>query len=168
MAILRGKQLSTQLSGSYIISGSTQNLVGTTTIEGTTTVSGSLTLKGPSVDLNIRQNDDTNLARLISTTNGTSQIVLIDNYYHSAQSTIDLNSSNTNAFKINSGSLNVLNFDRDNPNLYIGGTVSSSYAGTGSFGAVNTTGNIESSGRIYESGTSVIDHATAMAIVFGG
>ena len=62
MAILRGKQLSTQLSGSYIISGSTQNLIGTTTIEGATTVSGSLTLKGSSVDLNIRQNDNTNLS----------------------------------------------------------------------------------------------------------
>ena len=30
------------------------------------------------------------------------------------------------------------------------------------------TGEINSSGRIYEAGSSVIDHATAMAIVFGG
>ena len=33
----------------------------------------------------------------------------------------------------------------------------------------NITGSdIYSSGRIYEAGSSVIDHATAMAIVFGG
>ena len=32
----------------------------------------------------------------------------------------------------------------------------------------STTGDIYSNGRIYESGTSVVDHATAMAIVFGG
>ena len=31
-----------------------------------------------------------------------------------------------------------------------------------------STGNINVSGRIYEQGTSVVDHATAMAIVFGG
>ena len=42
------------------------------------------------------------------------------------------------------------------------GTVSGSSASTGSFG------RIDASARIFESGTSVIDHATAMAIVFGG
>ena len=55
MAILKSKQLSTRLSGSYVISGSSQNLIGQTTITGLTTVSGSLNIKGPSVDLNIRQ-----------------------------------------------------------------------------------------------------------------
>ena len=48
------------------------------------------------------------------------------------------------------------------------GTVSGSATSTGSFGRVETAGNINTVGRIYESGTSVIDHATAMAIVFGG
>ena len=42
------------------------------------------------------------------------------------------------------------------------GNVSGSSTSTGSFG------RIDASARIYESGTSVIDHATAMAIVFGG
>ena len=42
------------------------------------------------------------------------------------------------------------------------GTVSGSSSSTGSFG------RIDASARIFESGTSVIDHATAMAIVFGG
>ena len=63
MAILKSKQLSTRLSGSYVISGSTQNFIGQTTIEGQTTISGSTILKGPSVDLNIRQNYNKNLVR---------------------------------------------------------------------------------------------------------
>ena len=72
MAILKSKQLNPNLTGSFVLSGSNQSLIGTTTIEGTTTVSGSLTLKGPSVDLNIRQNDNTNIVRLLTTTGGTS------------------------------------------------------------------------------------------------
>ena len=47
----------------------------------------------------------------------------------------------------------------DFSNLHL---VSGSSVSTGSFGEINA------SGRIFEQGTSVIDHATAMAIVFGG
>ena len=43
--ILKSKQLNPNLTGSFVLSGSNQSLIGTTTIEGTTTVSGSLTLK---------------------------------------------------------------------------------------------------------------------------
>ena len=50
--------------------------------------------------------------------------------------------------------------------LTVEGSVSAS--ATGSFGRIETTGDINTSGRIYEAGSSVIDHATAMAIVFGG
>ena len=46
--------------------------------------------------------------------------------------------------------------------------VFSSATSTGSFGTLETSGQINASGRIFENGTSVIDHATAMAIVFGG
>ena len=53
-------------------------------------------------------------------------------------------------------------------NLEVAGNISGSATSTGSFGRVETAGNINTVGRIYESGTSVIDHATAMAIVFGG
>ena len=35
-------------------------------------------------------------------------------------------------------------------------------------GSLNVSSSIHSSGRIFEAGSSVIDHATAMAIVFGG
>ena len=48
------------------------------------------------------------------------------------------------------------------------GDISGSSTSTGSFGTLETSGEINASGRIYEAGSSVIDHATAMAIVFGG
>ena len=47
-------------------------------------------------------------------------------------------------------------------------TISGSSASTGSFGRIKAAGDIQSDGRIFEQDTSVIDHATAMAIVFGG
>ena len=70
------------------------------------------------------------------------------------------------------------------------GSISGSLTSTGSFGSlsipgkitagslsvtnitasanISASGDILSDGRIFEKGTSVIDHATAMAIVFGG
>ena len=70
------------------------------------------------------------------------------------------------------------------------GSISGSATSTGSFGTlsipgkitagslsvtnitasadISASGNIHSDGRIFEKGTSVIDHATAMSIVFGG
>ncbi len=53
----------------------------------------------------------------------------------------------------------------DFTNLHL---VSGSSVSTASFGRLDTKGHISASGRIFEQGTSVIDHATAMAIVFGG
>ena len=207
MAILKGKQISTRLSGSYIISGSTQSFIGTSQFSGSVETSGSLTLRGASVDLNLRADDNTTIAKLLTTSAGNSQLILYDNDNFSAQSTINLNSSNTDAFQINSGSLNVLNFDRDNVKLFVAGDISGSSASTGSFGHLQVFGNVTASGvvkadafessaggdtisfgdnlsvtghitasgninttagRVFEQGTSVIDHATAMAIVFGG
>ena len=112
LEILKSKQLSTRLSGSYVISGSTQNLIGQTTIEGQTTISGSAILKGPSVDLNIRQNDNTNLVRLLTTTGGTSALQLYDNFNHgSVLKTVEINTSDQNALIISSGSATILNLD---------------------------------------------------------
>ena len=59
---------------------------------------------------------------------------------------------------------NVLNHDL----ILKKGNVSGSATSTGSFGTLETSGVINATGRIFENGTSVIDHATAMAIVFGG
>ena len=162
MAVLKSKQLNPNLTGSYVLSGSSQTLYGTTTIHGTTTVSGSLTLKGSSVDLNIRQDDNTTLIKLETDSGGSSAVLLYDNQYHSGGNTVDINSADTTALVIKSGSSTVFTVDRDN--VKISGSLSS----TGSFGTLETAGEINASGRIFESGTSVIDHATAMAIVFGG
>jgi len=196
MAILKSKQLNPNLTGSFVLSGSSQTLHGTTTIHGTTTVSGSLTLKGTSVDLNIRQDDNTNIARLLTSTGGEGSLKLFDNANHgSALETININSSDQEALIIKSGSSTIFTVDRDNKLISGSSTSTGSFAhilesgnrlstflgaagtetmfsgssvSTGSFGRVETAGDIASSGRIYESGTSVIDHATAMAIVFGG
>ena len=53
----------------------------------------------PSVDLNIRQNDNTNIVRLLTTTGGTSGLQLYDNFYHTDLKTVDLNSSDQNAYQ---------------------------------------------------------------------
>jgi cytoskeletal protein CcmA (bactofilin family) len=53
-------------------------------------------------------------------------------------------------------------------NLKVAGNISGSVSTTGSFGRIDTAGSIYANGRIYEAETSVVDHATAMAIVFGG
>jgi len=162
MAILKSKQLSTQLTGSYVLSGSQQTFIGTTQITGSVETAGDITLKGSSVDLNIRSTDNVNLVRLLTTTGQSSGLQLIDNQYHTSQNTVDLNSSSTDALRIRSGSSTVFTVDRDNLKI------SGSYSSTGSFGRAETAGDIAASGRIFEQGTSVIDHATAMAIVFGG
>ena len=48
-----------------------------------------------------------------------------------------------------------------NDNLNITGNITAS-------NNISASGDIRADGRIFEKGTSVIDHATAMAIVFGG
>ena len=157
MAILKSKQLNPNLTGSFVLSGSTQNLIGTTTIFGDTTISGSVqNLKGSSADFRIRQDDDTTLVKLETDSGGSSALLLYDNKYHSGGNTVDINSADSTALVIKSGSSTIFTVDRDNS------LISGSSITTGSFGRVET------SGRIYEQGTSVIDHATAMSIVFGG
>ena len=157
MAILKSKQLNPNLTGSFVLSGSSQTLRGTTTIFGNTTISGSIqNLKGSSADFRIRQDDDTTLVKLETDPGGSSALLLYDNKYHGGGSTVDINSADSTALVIKSGSSTIFTVDRDNS------LISGSSITTGSFGRVET------SGRIFEQGTSVIDHATAMAIVFGG
>jgi len=55
-----------------------------------------------------------------------------------------------------------------NGTLTLGGNISGSSISSASFGRIDTMGDIHTTGRIFEQGTSVVDHATAMAIVFGG
>ena len=60
MAILKSKQLSTQLTGSYVLSGSQQTFIGTTQDTGSVEEGGDVTIKGSSVELNIRSSENVN------------------------------------------------------------------------------------------------------------
>ena len=163
MAVLKSKQLPTRLSGSYVLSGSSQTLHGTTTIHGNKTVSGAVqNLKGSSADFRIRQDNDTTLVKLETDSGGSSALLLYDSKYHNGGNTVDINSADSTALVIKSGSSTIFTVNRNSS------LISGSSASTGSFGTLETSGQINASGRIFENGTSVIDHATAMAIVFGG
>ena len=79
--------------------------------------------------------------------------------------TSNINSSfiphETNLYDLGSGT----NRWRD---VYVSNDITGSIETTASVGRVETAGDINTEGRIFEQGTSVVDHATAMAIVFGG
>jgi len=145
MAILKSKQLNPNLTGSYVLSGSSQTLYGTTTIFGETTISGSASLRGSSADLRVRQDDNTTLIKLETDPGGSSALLLYDNKYHSAANTIDINSNEQNALIIKSGSSTIFTVDRDNT------LISGSSTSTGSFGRVETSGDIAASGNISSS-----------------
>jgi hypothetical protein len=169
MAILKSKQLNPNLTGSFVLSGSSQTLRGTTTIFGSTTVSGSVqNLKGSSADFRIRQDDDTTLVKLETDSAGSSAMLLYDNKYHSGGNTVDINSADSTALVIKSGSSTVFTVDRDNT------LISGSSTSTGSFGTIQTTtgtiptlignttfrdnltvaGNLDVSDTIYHTGDS--------------
>lgn len=148
MAQLKLKQLDSVLTGSLQVSGSsgvTGSLGVSSTgsfaylsVSGNSSLTGDLTLGG-----NIQIGDsDTDSITITSD--------LTSNLTPNADSTYDIGSSTKywrNAYL---------------DTITTTGNVSGSSISTGSFG------RIDSSGRIFEQGSSVIDHATAMAIVFGG
>ena len=155
MALLDSRQLNPRLTGSFTISGS---LIGDTSstgsfgelnVFGNSSILGDLTLGG-----DIQIGDSTGDSITITADFTSNLIPNVDN-------TFDLGSS-------------VKNWRVGYIEQIVGetvtttGNISGSAASTGSFGTLETAGEINASGRIFESGTSVIDHATAMAIVFGG
>ena len=155
MALLDSKQLNPRLTGSFTISGS---LIGDTSstgsfgelnVFGNSSILGDLTLGG-----DIQIGDSTGDSITITADFTSNLIPNVDN-------TFDLGSS-------------VKNWRVGYIEQIVGetvtttGNISGSATSTGSFGTLETAGEINASGRIFESGTSVIDHATAMAIVFGG
>ena len=155
MALLDSRQLNPRLTGSFTISGS---LIGDTSstgsfgelnVFGNSSILGDLTLGG-----DIQIGDSTGDSITITADFTSNLIPNVDN-------TFDLGSS-------------VKNWRVGYIEQIVGetvtttGNVSGSATSTGSFGTLETAGEINASGRIFESGTSVIDHATAMAIVFGG
>ncbi len=155
MALLDSRQLNPRLTGSFTISGS---LIGDTSstgsfgelnVFGNSSILGDLTLGG-----DIQIGDSTGDSITITADFTSNLIPNVDN-------TFDLGSS-------------VKNWRVGYIEQIVGetvtttGNISGSATSTGSFGTLETAGEINASGRIFESGTSVIDHATAMAIVFGG
>ena len=155
MALLDSRQLNPRLTGSFTISGS---LIGDTSstgsfgelnVFGNSSILGDLTLGG-----DIQIGDSTGDSITITADFTSNLIPNVDN-------TFDLGSSVKN-WRV--GYIEQIVGET----LTTTGNISGSATSTGSFGTLKTAGEINASGRIFESGTSVIDHATAMAIVFGG
>ena len=155
MALLGSKQLNSRLTGSFTLSGSlagdsaSTGSFGRLNVTGDSNMVGNLTIGG-----NIQIGDSTGDSITITAD-------LTSNLVPNADNTYDLGTS-------------AKNWRYGYIEQFVGetvttsGNVSGSSTSTGSFGTLETSGEINASGRIYEAGSSVIDHATAMAIVFGG
>ena len=149
MALLDSRQLNPRLTGSFTLSGSlsgdsaSTGSFGRLQITGDSNLVGNLTLGG---DITIGDSSSDSISITAD---------LTSNINPNTTTTYDLG----NAAKIwRYGYIQHL----VSTSLTTSGNVSGSSVSTGSFG------RIDSSGRIFEQGSSVIDHATAMAIVFGG
>jgi len=155
MALLDSKQLNPRLTGSFTLSGSlitdsaSTGSFGHLNVAGNTNLVGDLTLGG-----NIQIGDSSGDSITIDAD-------LTSNIIPNADSTYDLGTSVKNW---RFGYIEQIVGE----SVVTSGNVSGSAISTGSFGTLETSGVINSSGRIFEQGTSVIDHATAMSIVFGG
>jgi len=155
MALLDSKQLNPRLTGSFTLSGSlitdsaSTGSFGHLNVAGNTNLVGDLTLGG-----NIQIGDSSGDSITIDAD-------LTSNIIPNVDSTYDLGTSVKNW---RFGYIEQI----VGQSVVTSGNVSGSATSTGSFGTLETSGVINASGRIFEQGTSVIDHATAMAIVFGG
>ena len=155
MALLDSKQLNPRLTGSFTLSGSlitdsaSTGSFGHLNVAGNTNLVGDLTLGG-----NIQIGDSSGDSITIDAD-------LTSNIIPNADSTYDLGTSVKNW---RFGYIEQIVGE----SVVTSGNVSGSAISTGSFGTLETSGVINASGRIFEQGTSVIDHATAMSIVFGG
>ena len=155
MALQKSKQLNPRLTGSFTLSGSlitdsaSTGSFGHLNVAGNTNLVGDLTLGG-----NIQIGDSSGDSITIDAD-------LTSNIIPNADSTYDLGTSVKNW---RFGYIEQIVGE----SVVTSGNVSGSAISTGSFGTLETSGVINASGRIFEQGTSVIDHATAMSIVFGG
>ena len=149
MALLDSKQLNPKLTGSFTLSGSfagdsaSTGSFGRLEIAGDSNLIGNLTIGG-----NIQIGDSSSDSITISAD-------LTSHLIPNSDSSFDLGSSVKN-WRV--GYIEQI----VGTSVTTTGNISGSATSTGSFGEIN------SAGRIFEQGTSVIDHATAMAIVFGG
>ena len=149
MALLDSKQLNPRLTGSFTLSGSFAGNSASTgsfcrlEIAWDSNLIGNLTIGG-----NIQIGDSSSDSITISAD-------LTSHLIPNSDSSFDLGSSIKN-WRV--GYIEQI----VGTSVTTTGNISGSATSTGSFGEIN------SAGRIFEQGTSVIDHATAMAIVFGG
>ena len=229
MALLDSKQLNPKLTGSFILSGSTQTFIGASDFQGSITasgnISGSLTSTGSfgrtsttTLDLSSIVGNWTNAGNTVAdggtittidinggtvdgatvgasshtTIKGTTIDATTDFTIDGLVITADTITNDAGlSIVASSGDItldpagnNVLPGGDSADDLGVSGTAwkalyvdSIEMNGQGSIagvthvtasGAISASGDILSDGRIYEAGSSVIDHATAMAIVFGG
>ena len=155
MALLDSKQLNPRLTGSFTLPGSLSGDSASTgsfarlEVAGDSNLVGDLTLGG-----NIQIGDSSGDSITITADLTSNLTPNLDNTY-------DLGTTSKNW---RYGYIEQIVGE----SVTTSGNVSGSSTSTGSFGTLETSGEINASGRIYEAGSSVIDHATAMAIVFGG
>ena len=155
MALLHSRQLNPRLTGSFTLSGSLSGDSASTGSFGYLNVTGNANLIG-----------DLTLGGDIQIGDSTGDSIAI-----TADFTSNLRPNTDNTYDLGSTSKNwrVGYIEQIvGESVTTTGNVSGSSVSTGSFGTLEAAGDINASGRIYEAGTSVIDHATAMAIVFGG
>jgi|TARA_Y100000015_G_scaffold31571_1_gene31139 hypothetical protein len=182
MALQKSKQLNPNLTGSFSLSGSfigdSESIIfGGEVTASNAKVTGDLTVHDNIlVGEYIKHKGDENTRIYFTDDRLRFQAGGIDFVgMHKKSSTPHLvtvnNGSNNIDFQVKDNSNNKL-FRTDADEQYVefpdALRISGSAASTGSFGHIITAGDINSSGRIFEQGSSVIDHATAMAIVFGG
>ena len=193
MAKLRLKQFDSILSGSLRVSGSS-DVTGSLSVSANISALGNIS--SPEVTASsaakvagtLTVNDDILVGEYIKHKGDeNTRIYFTDDRLRFQAGGIDFvgmhkKSSTPHLVTVNNGSNNIDFQVKDNSNNKLFRTdadeqyvefpdalrISGSAASTGSFGHIITAGDINSSGRIFEQGSSVIDHATAMAIVFGG
>ncbi|OUW63297.1 MAG: hypothetical protein CBD58_00405 [bacterium TMED198] len=196
MAKLKLKQLGKVLSGSLQVSGSsgvtgsfstTGNISGSSSSTGSfghVFVDGKVLIQESALIAGARTNADDLVIKGAGSEGVGISIIGSDSYFKNLNfggvssnrdAVISYSGTSDNKMTIGttkaSGIINIVTGNGDESFRISGGTtgvVSGSSTSTGSFGTLKTAGHINASGRIFESGTSVIDHATAMAIVFGG
>ena len=163
MALLDSKQLNPRLTGSFTLSGSlitdsaSTGSFGHLNVAGNTNLVGDLTLGG-----NIQIGDSSGDSITIGAD-------LTSNIIPNTDSTYDLGTTEgdlTAQRYIVSSSVTHMTTSFASGSTIFGDDSDDNHRFTGS---LRVTGSLNvDKGRIFEQGTSVIDHATAMAIVFGG
>ena len=187
-----GSDISTLISGSTnpaAVSGSWQGVIGSGSLgmfSGSVISTGSFGLVRTSGNMNVdgviahEGDSDTKITFTDDDINITVGNMNMIDFTEDTVSEITINESgadldfrvesddDTKAIYVNAGQNSIQLGSATTTHVTASGNISGSSTSTGSFGRVDTTGDIYASGRIYEAGSSVIDHATAMAIVFGG